>query len=66
MLKKKEIRGNNSACTSLKKLRYSFLDTYIIRNVMPKFQSSMLNGVAKIEKTYTHTYIQTLLNLGNT
>ena len=31
-------------------------DIYM-RNVLPKFQSSRLNGVAIIERTYTHTYI---------
>ena len=31
-----------------------------IRNVMPKFKSCGMNGVATIEKTYTHfTYPQT-------
>ena len=39
-----------------------------MRNVMPKFQSCMLNGVATIEKTYIHIHIDTniLSNLGNT
>ena len=32
-------------------------------NVMPKFESSRLNGVAVIAKTYKHTHI--LPNLGN-
>ena len=39
-----------------------------MRNVMPKFQSCMLNGVAIIAMTYTPTHIHThiLPNLGNT
>ena len=31
------------------------LDSYM-RNVMPKFKSYRLNGVAKIETTYLHTH----------
>ena len=34
-----------------------------IRNVMPKFENSRLNGVAVIAKTYTHIIMP---NLGNT
>merc|ERR1712074_302625 len=41
-----------------KNLRKPFLDIHI-RNVMPKFESSMLNGVAVIAKTHTQTYKQT-------
>ena len=41
-----------------KKLRKPFLDIHI-RNVMPKFESSRLNGVAVIAKTYTHTHTNT-------
>ena len=37
-----------------KKLKKRFLDIYI-RNVMPKFESSRLNGVVVIAKTYTNT-----------
>ena len=39
-------------------MRKPFLDIHI-RNVMPKFESSRLNGVAVIAKTYTHTYTHT-------
>ena len=49
-------------------MRKQFLDIHI-RNVMPKFESSRLNGVAVIANTYTHTNTQTyniLPNLGNT
>ena len=42
--KKKQDRGNNSK-------NRPFLDIHM-RNVMPKFQSSRLNGMARIEKTY--------------
>ena len=48
-----------------KNLRKSILDIHI-RNVMPKFESSRLNGVAVIAKTYIHTYTHILPNLGNT
>ena len=50
-----------------KNLRKAFLDINI-RNVMPKFESSRLNDVAVIAKTYTQTHTQTniLPNLGNT
>ena len=41
-----------------KNLRKQFLDIYI-RNGMPKFESSRLNGVAVIAKTYIHTYTPT-------
>ena len=39
-----------------------------MRNVVPKFQSSTLKGVATIAITYIDTYIHTniLPNLGNT
>jgi len=53
------------------KIWEQFLDIHI-RNVMPKFESSRLNGVAVIAKTHTHThtptYIHTYIlpNLGNT
>ena len=58
---------------SFKKLRKLFLKDKT-RNHIPKFQSSMLNGVAVIEwtdkqtdiQTYTHTYIHTPPNIGNT
>ena len=36
----------------------TFLDIHI-RNVVPKFESSRLNGVAVIAKTYTPTYTHT-------
>ena len=39
-------------------MRKPFLDIHI-RNVMPKFESSRLNGVAVIAKTYIHTYTHT-------
>ena len=39
-------------------LRKQFLDIHI-RNVMPKFESTRLNGVAVIAKTHTPTYIHT-------
>ena len=38
----------------LKNLRKQFLDIHI-RNVMPKIESSRLNGVARIEKKHNHT-----------
>ena len=41
-------------------MRKPFLDIHI-RNVISKFESSILNGVAVIAKTYTHTYIPTSL-----
>ena len=43
------------------------LDNHI-KNVMPKYESSRMKGVAVIAKTYIHTYIHThiLPNLGNT
>ena len=39
-----------------------------MRNVMPKFQSCRLNGVATIERKYIHTHIHAHImpNLGNT
>ena len=37
-----------------------------IRNGMPKFQRSRLNGVAVIAKTYTHIHTHILPNFGNT
>ena len=44
--------GNDSAkITFFKNLRKPFLDIHI-RNVMPKFESSRMNGVAIIAKTY--------------
>ena len=50
-----------------KYLRKPFLDSHM-RNVVPKFRSCRLNGVATIAITYIHTYLDTniLLNLGNT
>ena len=41
-----------------KNLRKAFLDINT-RNVMPKFESSKMNGVAVFAKTYIHTYTPT-------
>ena len=41
-----------------KNLRKPFLDNHT-RNVMPKFESSRMNGVAVIAKTYIHTHPHT-------
>ena len=52
-----------------KNLRNPFLDIHI-RNVLPKFDSSRLNGVAVIAKTHIqihrHTQTHILPNLDNT
>ena len=54
---------------NFQKIEKTFLDIHI-RNVMPKFESSRLNGAAVIAKTYTqthkHTHTHILPNLGNT
>ena len=39
-----------------KNLKKNVLDNHM-RNVMPKFQSCRLNGVATVEKTYIHIHI---------
>ena len=55
ILKKYKKKGNNTIKTIVFKiLRKLFLDIHI-RNVMPKFESFRLNGVAVIAKTYIHT-----------
>ena len=55
-------KDDNSAKKQFfKNLRKPFLDIHI-RNVMPKFESSRLNGVAVIAKTYIHTYIPTYIH----
>ena len=52
-IKKKD---NNSAKEQFfKNLRKPFLDMHI-RNVMPKFESSRLNSLAVIAKTYPHIH----------
>ena len=54
-------KGNNSAKKQFfKNLRKPFLDSHM-RNVVPKFQSSRLNGVATIALTYIDTYIDTYI-----
>ena len=50
-----------------KNLRKPFLDIHI-SNIVPKFESSRLNGVAVIAMTHIHTHPHTYIlpNLGNT
>ena len=55
---KKYKKGNNSPQNIFFKFEKPFLDIHK-RNVMPKFESSRLNGVAVIAKTYTHTNTHT-------
>ena len=45
--------------TIFQKFEKTFLDNIHLRNVIPKFEISRLNGVAVIAKTYIHTYIHT-------
>ena len=52
------VRAYSRKTQFFKILRKPFLDIHT-RNVMPKFESSKMNGVAVITKTYIHTYIHT-------
>ena len=58
ILKKYRKRAVTLQKNVLQNLIKQFLDIDI-RNVIPKFQSSRLNGVAVIAKTHTQTYTHT-------